>query len=128
MNDKELTTREIDTIYKTFDVLADYVVEMKEAKGKDKNISKAYSHIEKACEILQDFSFAHVAVMYGPPEAIYSPKELSELRFRDETRRMVTKTQLSSDQWQSIVSELVSSDVCDCKQIQDLINEKLLER
>jgi len=48
---------------------------MKEAKDLDKNISKAYSHIEKACEILQGIPSGHVNVMYGPPEAFFSPKE-----------------------------------------------------
>ena len=75
MKKKTLTARDLDTIYKTADVLADFIVKMKEAKDLDKNISKAYSHIEKACEILQGFPSGHVNVMYGPPEAFFSPKE-----------------------------------------------------
>ena len=124
MKNNDLSSRALDTIYKTSAALFEYIVEFRNTKDDNEVIKEAYSHIVKASEVLDNITLNNMSVIYGPPETVFSPKELAEMKFRDETEQLVNRTELKAEQWREIVGELVSTEECDCKIIQDLINEK----
>lgn len=123
MPEQNLTPRELNNVYKTRDALISYIDEMRQSNTTDKYLLEAQKHIEKAMDILEEVSDSHTCVLYGPPEVVFSPKELAEMRLRDEIAQQVENTELTAEQWREIVSELVSSEGCDCGIVQDLIEE-----
>lgn len=73
MPKQDLTPRELNSVYRTKEALFEYVVDIHESKTTDKDLLEALEHIEKAMDILEKVSDSHTCVLYGAPEAVFSP-------------------------------------------------------
>jgi hypothetical protein len=127
MNNQELTSSELDCVFRTTEALRGYIMEVRSSKNANKVLLKALKHIEKADQILEEVESDNIEVMYGPPEVFFSPKELAEKRLRDEVIQQVLHTELTAEQWREIVADLVADESCNCRTIQNQINEESSE-
>ncbi len=123
MNNQELSSSELDCVFRTTEALRDHIMEVRN-KSSNKLLLKALGYIEKADKILEDVEVRNISVMYGPPEVFFSPKELAEKRLRNEIIQQVLRTELTAEQWREIVADLVMDENCDHRLIQDLIKEE----
>lgn len=97
---------------------------MSESEGFDiKEVNKARKHIEKALEILSDYSFQNTPVMYGPPEDIFSEKEEAEKELRREVMIKVINKKLLATQWKEIVKQILNEVPESRETIDRLISE-----
>ncbi len=127
MSNQELSSSELDCVFRTTEALRGYIMELRGSKNANKELLKALKHIEKADQILEEVESNNIEVMYGPPEVFFSPKELAERRLRNEIRQQVLRTELTAEQWREIVADLVADESCDYRTIQDRINEESSE-
>lgn len=124
MSHDELTTSQLDCVFRTTDALRNYIVEMYKSHTDNKELQKALEHIEKALGILTGVEADHIQVMYGPPEVMFSPKELAEMRLRDEVMQQVKQVDLTAEQWKDLVADLAADEDIDFRIIKDLIEDK----
>ena len=124
MNPDELTSSQLDCVFRTTDALHGYIVEMHKSHTDNKELLKALEHIEKALGILSGVEADHIQLMYGPPEVMFSPKELAEMRLRDEVMQQVKQADLTAEQWKELVADLAADENIDFRIIKDLIEEK----
>lgn len=122
MNNQELSASELDCVFRTTSALRSYIMEVRNSRNK--MLLKALGYIEKADKILEDVEERNMSVMYGPPEVLFSPKELAEKRLRKEVMQQVLRTEMTAEQWREIVADLVMDENCDHRLIQDLIKEE----
>ena len=127
MSNQELSSSELDCVFRTTEALRGYIMEVRSSKKANKKLLEALKHIEKAEQILVEVEDRNIQIMYGPPEVIFSPKELAERRLRNEIMQQVLLTELTAEQWREIVANLAVDKSCDCRTIQDYINEELSE-
>ena len=123
MNNQELTASQLDCVFRTTEALCGYIREVRRSKNTNKMLLEALKHIEKANQILIEVEDRNIPIMYGPPEVIFSPKKLAEQRLRNEIKQQVLRTELTVEQWREIVADLAADRRCDCRTIQDRINE-----
>ena len=119
----ELTSRQLDCVFRTTDALRNYIVEMHKSNTDNKDLLKALKHIEKAFGILSGVEEDHIQVMYGPPEVMFSPKELAEMRLRDEVMQQVKQADLTADQWKDLVADLAADEDIDFRIIKSILEE-----
>lgn len=67
------------------------------------------------------------SVLYGPPEDFFSRKDSAERFLCDKTVRMIENVELTAQQWKEILTELVTTEQCDYRTVQELISEKKTE-
>lgn len=123
MNNQKLTASELDCVFRTTEALRDYIMGVRN-NSSNKLLLRALGYIEKADKILEDVEVRNISVMYGPPEVLFSPKELAEKRLRKEVMQQVLRTEMTAEQWREIVADLVMDENCDHRLIQDLIKEE----
>lgn len=91
---------------------------------KDELIRK---HIEEATEMLEKVEPESIQLMYGPPEDMFSRRELAEMRLHDEVLQDVEQADLTADQWKDLVAELVADEHVDFRLIKVLLEERTKE-
>ncbi len=72
-----------------------------------KEVKRARKHIEKALEILSEYNFNHIPVLYGPPEIFFSEKDEAEEQLREEVMWKVINKKLLATQWKEIVKQIL---------------------
>ena len=98
---------------------------MCKSKNANKVLLEALKHIEKANQILLEVEEDNIRIMYGPPEVMFSPKELDERRLRNEIMHQVLRTELTAEQWREMVADLVTNKRCDCRIIQGIVQDNI---
>ena len=84
--------------------------------------------IEEADEMLEKVEPESIQVMYGPPEDMFSRRELAEMRLRDEVLQEVAQADLTVDQWKDLVAELVADEHVDFRLVKILLEERMKSR
>lgn len=121
MTHDELSPSQLDCVFRTMEALRNYIFEVRSSRTGNKELMKALNYIEKADTILEAVGESNIQVMYGPLETIFSPKELAEMRLRDEVMRQVEHADLTAEQWKELVSDLTSDENIDFRIIKDLL-------
>lgn len=80
--------------------------------------------IEEADEMMEKVEPESIQVMYGPPEDMFSRRELAEMRLRDEVLQEVAQ----ADQWKDLVAELVAEEHVDFRLVKILLEERMESR
>lgn len=125
MNDNKLTTREFDCVCQTFEALSSYISEVNCSNTDNKELLKALKPIEEARHLLEELVDENCPSMYGPPEVMFSQKELAEMRLREEVVQQVGQAELDAGEWKNLVVEIVSSDLTDFRFAQELLEERI---
>lgn len=127
MTPDELSSSQLDCVFRTTDALRNYIIEVRSSHTGNKELLKALKHIEKADTILEAVGNSHIQVMYGPPETMFSPKELAEMRLRDEVMQQVEQADLTAEQWKELVTDLTADENIDFRIIKAILEEKPTE-
>lgn len=117
----ELSPSQLDCVFRTMEALRNYIFEVRSSHTGNKELLKALKHVEKADTILEAVGESNIQVMYGPPETMFSPKELAEMRLRDEVMQQVKQADLTAEQWKELVADLASNENIDFRIIKDLL-------
>lgn len=125
MNDNELTTKEFDSVCQIVEALSSYISEVNCSNTDNKELLKALKPIEEARHLLEELVDENCPLMYGPPEVMFSPKELAEMRLREEVVQQVEQAELDADEWKDLVVGIVSSDITDFRFAQELLEERI---
>ena len=110
MNDNKLTTKEFDCVCQIVEALSSYISEFNCSNTDNKELLKALKPIEEAHRILEEIIDENCPLMYGPPEVMFSQKELAEMRLREEVIQQVERAELDAEEWKNLMVEIVSSD------------------
>ena len=100
-------------------------MEVKCSNTDNKELLKALKPIEEAHRILEEIIDENCPLMYGPPEVMFSPKELAEMRLREEVIQQVERAELDAEEWKNLMVEIVSSDITDFRFAQELLEERI---
>lgn len=125
MNDNKLTTKEFDCVCQIVEALSLYISEVNCSNTDNKELLKALKPIEEAHRILEEIIDENCPLMYGPPEVMFSPKELAEMRLREEVIQQVERAELDAEEWKNLMVEIVSSDITDFRFAQELLEERI---
>ena len=106
------------------DVKDAMAVFMSESEDFDiKEIYEARKNVEKALDILCDYSFQHTPVMYGTPEILFSEKDEAEEKLKEETMLKLINKKLLATQWKEVVKQILYEVPESRATIERLINE-----
>lgn len=101
----EIIEKVLPIIGNVKDAMAEFLSESEDFDIKE--VKNARKHIEKALEILINYSALHTPVMYGPPEILFSEKDEAEERLRAEVMVKLINKRLLATQWKEIVKEIL---------------------
>ncbi len=117
----EIIEKVLPVVSNVEDAMADFISESEDFDIKE--IHKARKHVEKALDILSDYSFQHTPVMYGPPEILFSEKSEAEEKLREETMLKLINKKLLATQWKEIVKQILYEFPESRETIERLISE-----
>lgn len=117
----EIVEKVLPAVSNVSDAMAVFISESSDYDIKE--IVNARNHIEKALDILSDYSFDNTPVMYGPPEDLFSKRDEVEDQLRREVMAKLTNKRLLATQWKEIVKQILNEVPESRATIERLINE-----